>query len=353
MIRKYWRYPAFALALLFLVLTFINASWLAPAPRGYLKLVAHRGAHQLYSRDGITRDSCTANKIYPPVHGFLENTLGAMHEADRSGAQIIEIDIAPTSDGKLAVFHDWELDCRTDGKGPVRAATMAQLKALDAGYGYSADGGKTFPFRGTGVGLIPALEEVLAAFPDKPLLYNFKSKNPAEADLLAAALKTAGRDPEKIGDGFYGGKEAGPVSRIRALYPKAWVFSNESIEACSRAYGWQGWLGITPQACRGGTIAVPLNYQWAMAGWPNRLVQRMEAVGARVVVMAPADGGDHPRGLDLPEQIGDIPAGFNGYVWVDDITTVGPALRPAYNKRTPPQEAKLQAELERRRRARD
>ncbi len=353
MIRKYWRYPALAFALAVLMLSFVNASWRAPSPRGYVKLIAHRGAYQQYSRAGITRDSCTAVKMNPPVHPYLENTIPGMQQAARNGAQMIELDIAPTKDGQIAIFHDWTVDCRTEGTGDTRDHTLAELKALDAGYGYTADGGKTFPFRGQGKGLIPSLEEVLIAFPEKPLLFNFKSKNPAEADQLAAALKSAGRDVEKIGDGFYGGKDEGPVARIRSHFPKAWVFSNAAAEACTKAYGWQGWLGITPETCRGGTIMVPLNYQWAFAGWPNLLIARMHEVGAKVVVLGPVDDKDHPKGLDLPEQLGEIPASFTGYVWVDDIYTIGPALRPALNRRTPPQEAALAAELERRRAVRD
>jgi hypothetical protein len=63
------------------------------------------------------------------------------------GADLVEIDVAPTPTGN-GVFHDWTVDCRTEGKGEVRAATMAELKQLDPGYGYTADGGKTFPLRG-------------------------------------------------------------------------------------------------------------------------------------------------------------------------------------------------------------
>lgn len=36
----------FVLALGFLVLSFVHASWLAPTPRGYVKLMAHRGTYQ-------------------------------------------------------------------------------------------------------------------------------------------------------------------------------------------------------------------------------------------------------------------------------------------------------------------
>ncbi len=343
---------ALLLALALLVLSFINASWLAGSAPGRVKLIAHRGAHQLFDHNRLERDTCTATRIEPIYHEFLENTLPAMDQAGRSGAGMIELDIAATKDGKLAVFHDWTLECRTNGKGEVRAATMAELKALDAGYGYTADGGKTYPLRGKGVGLIPELAEVLALFPAKPLLFNFKGKNAAEADLLAATLRAAGRDSAALGDGFYGAVEAGSVARARQLLPKAWVFSTESAKACTNAYALRGWLGLTPEECRGGTLMIPLNRQWAFAGWPNRLMARMTAVGSRVVVIGPLDGpGD--TGLDLPEQIGDVPASFTGYLWVEDIQTIGPALRPALNKRNQYREAELAKALELRRKARE
>lgn len=343
---------ALVLAIVVMVLSFVNASWLAERPRGYIKLIAHRGAHQLFDHTGVKPDTCTATRIEPPYHLFLENTLEGIDGADRNGAQMVEIDIATTKDGKLAVFHDLALDCRTNGKGEVRSATMAELKALDAGYGYTADGGKTFPLRGKGVGRIPELSEVLEAFPQMPLLFNFKSKDAAEADLLTAALKAAGRDPVAMGDGFHGAVEAGPVARIRQLFPKAWVFSMDSVKACSSAYAMQGWLGLTPGECQGGTLMIPLNRQWTFAGWPNRLMARMEAVGARVVVTAPLDGPGG-TGLDLPEQLGEMPSTFTGYVWVDDIQAIGPALRPALNRRNQYREAEVVKALEARRKARE
>jgi len=345
---KVWlRRIGFVLALAFLALTFVNASWIAPSPRGNVKLIAHRGAYQLFDKTGVGRDSCTATRIEAPWHPFLENTLAGIDQAKRTGAQMIEVDIAPTSDGRVALFHDWTVDCRTNGTGKTRDLTLAELKALDAGHGYSADGGQTFPFRGKGLGAIPSLEEALTVAGTRPLLYNFKGKDAAEADLLAAALKAAGRDVEAIGDAFYG--HPAPVARIAAHFPRAWAFSREAAMACTRAYLWQGWLGMTPSACKGQTLFVPLNRQWAFAGWPNRLQARIEAVGGRVVMLGPDTDSGAPMGLWLPEQIGGVPASFTGHVWVDDIQSVGPALRPAFNRRTPPQEAALAKALAARR----
>ena len=72
---------------------------------------------------------------------------------------------------------------------------MAELKALDVGYGYTADGGRTFPFRGKGVGMMPTLDEVLAKFPGRRFLINIKSKDPTEGEKLA--LRLAQLTPEE------------------------------------------------------------------------------------------------------------------------------------------------------------
>ena len=342
---------ALVLAIALLASTVVNASWTAETPKGYPQLLAHRGTMQQFSHQGLADDTCTAARIEPPVHDYLENTLPGLQAADGLGAVMIEVDIAPTADGRIALFHDWTLDCRTNGKGEVSKATLAQLKALDAGYGYTADGGKTFPFRDKAVGYIPSLEAALVAVPAVPLLYNLKGKTPNEAVLLIAALKAAGRDPVKLGDGF--SAPDNELGAIRAAFPGVWAYSEASIKACTTAYLKSGWFAVTPEACRGGTIAVPLNYQWAFAGWPNRLIARMQAVGARVIVTGPY-GSDHaPLGLDLPEQIAQVPASFNGMVWVDDLWVIGPALHPAANHRNAREEAETAVGLEARRKARD
>ena len=340
-----------ALAVLLLAATVLNASWTAPTPRGYPQLLAHRGTMQQFARQDLGPDDCSAARIERPVHDYLENTLPGLLKADGLGAHRIELDIAPTADGKLALFHDRALDCRTNGHGDVRGATMAQLRGLDAGYGYTADGGKTFPFRGKAVGYIPTFEAALAALPTVPLLYNLTGKTPDEAALLIAALKAAGRDVTRIGDAFSGSDAQLPA--IRAAFPGVWAYSEAGIRACTRAYLTSGWLGITPAVCKGGTIAVPLNYQWAFAGWPNRLIARMAKVGTHVIVIGPYHSGRAPSGIDLPEQLGEVPSVFNGTIWVEDIWAIGPALHPASNRRNAREEAETAAGLEARRKARD
>lgn len=62
-----------------------------------------------------------------------ENTLVAQEIARRAGADWIENDVQPSSDGVPFILHDSTVDRTTNGAGAIRGLTSAQLKALDAG----------------------------------------------------------------------------------------------------------------------------------------------------------------------------------------------------------------------------
>ena len=341
--QKVWALRIFTgAAILFLVFTVINASWIAPKPMGGPKLVAHRGVAQLQAGE----DACGATGIELPVHSFTENTTRSIERARLSTAQMVEVDVRPTADGNLVLFGDDTLDCRTNGSGAVAAKTLEQLQALDVGYRYTADG-KDFPLRGSTLDRIPTVEQALAANPRDPLLFHLTG-DAASADALARHLEAAERDVRRRGDAFYGSAQA--VARMREIYPENWAFTMAEAESCASAYKLYGWTGILPASCEGGTMAIPIDGQFLFWGWPDRLIARMEKAGGRVLVVAPGDSVDGvPQGLVLPEQLGRIPASFNGYIWVDDIWTVGPSLRPSTERRTREEQLAAQAGITRRR----
>lgn len=312
--------------MLIIIVLLLNSSRWAPPPQGKLKMIAHRGVHHIYDPTGVGRDDCTAIRMLPGQENLeiFENTIHSIRAAVSAGADMVEVDVAPTSDGHMVLFHDWTVDCRTEGKGETRSLTLAELQALDIGHGYSADGGQTFPLRGKGVGKIPEVKDAIASETFKPFLFNFKNRDPDEADQLFAILKKAGRDPLKEGDGFYGADA--PVERMKELVPGVWTWTKSQVKSCTRDYAWMGWLGITPESCRNGTLVVPLDYQWLIAGWPNRTIARMDAVGAHILIIGPMNERESTRGLIRGDQLADIPSSYNGYVMVEDIRKVGPAL---------------------------
>ena len=123
--------------------------------------------------------------------------MASIEFAFTKGANIVEFDFHKTSDNKLAVFHDWTLDCRTEGKGITRNQTMAYLKTLDLGYGYTADNGHTFPFRGRFKGMMPEISEIFLKFPNNKFLINIKSSNLQEAKLLIQKNKIIAKNTTK------------------------------------------------------------------------------------------------------------------------------------------------------------
>lgn len=70
-----------------------------------------------------------------------ENTLGALERAIVLGADMAEIDVRLTADGRLAVIHDATCERTTGGHGRVADLTMAQLAQLDAGSWFDASWG--------------------------------------------------------------------------------------------------------------------------------------------------------------------------------------------------------------------
>jgi glycerophosphoryl diester phosphodiesterase len=59
-----------------------------------------------------------------------ENSLLAFRNALALGADFLELDVHLSRDGEVMVIHDATLDRTTDGSGPVRERTAAELRAL-------------------------------------------------------------------------------------------------------------------------------------------------------------------------------------------------------------------------------
>ncbi|ESP88127.1 glycerophosphodiester phosphodiesterase [Candidatus Halobonum tyrrellensis] len=87
---------------------------------------------------------------------YPENTVEAARAAGEDGADLVEVDVRPSADGAVVVFHDDALDDRegsrgiTDGTGLVSESTAAELSETDV-----FDSGRT----------VPTLADVLEALP--------------------------------------------------------------------------------------------------------------------------------------------------------------------------------------------
>lgn len=317
---KRWRWLALVVISVVIVVFLINTNLLSRRPEGSPSLLAHRGVAQRFDTRDLKADTCTAARMLPPRHNYLENTLPSIQRSFELGASVVELDVHPTTDRQFAVFHDWTVDCRTDGHGVTREHSMTELKTLDVGYGYTADGGRTFPFRGRGVGLMPSLSEVLAAFPQGSFLINVKSADPEEGELLASYLATL--SPERRDRLMVYGAEP-PLAVIRARLPDIRVMSRRSLEACMVRYVGYGWTGFVPPECRRMLVIVPINIAPWLWGWPDRFLDRMESVGSRVFVQGDYTGG-WSVGINSKSDLERLPKGYTGGILTDEIELVAP-----------------------------
>lgn len=256
--------------------------WPMPPARSF-ELVAHRGVHQTFPLRDLTAETCTATLISPPPHLFLENTIPSMAEAFTQGATAVELDIHRTADGQLVVFHDWTLGCRTDGTGVTNEQTLAYLKRLDIGYGYTADGGQTFPLRGTGVGMMPTLPEVLAAFPDQRFVIHDKDGGLETAALLIDLLATMPAERRELL--YYWGNQHSSVLHERAPEVQNYIFDAEEVRACFADYLARMLVtGTLSETCRQHVIGIPVGRLGSIPGWPNLILARAHQAGARVFI---------------------------------------------------------------------
>lgn len=67
------------------------------------------------------------------AHRCPENTMASFAEALKLGIDMIELDVQRTLDGHLVILHDDAVNRTSNGKGPVRAQNLHDLKALDFG----------------------------------------------------------------------------------------------------------------------------------------------------------------------------------------------------------------------------
>lgn len=307
-----------AASLVIALLWGVNTSLFSRFPEGEApRLLAHRGQHQIFDREGLTAETCTASRILPPEHALLENTIPSMRAAFDAGAAVVELDVHLTPDGSFAVFHDWTLDCRTEASGITEETPMARLKQLDVGYGYTADGGATFPFRGRGIGMMPTLTEVLEALPEGRFLVNFKSRRAEEGETLARLLNS-NRTYRAAVFAVYGGGE--PTEAAIAAVPGLDGYSARSAKECLLGYLALGWSGYMPEACRNTLVPVPVNYAFLLWGWPEKFYNRMQAAGSDVILLGAYEKGDTgSAGIDDVETWSMVPIGFPGFIWTNRI----------------------------------
>lgn len=94
-----------------------------------------------------------------------ENTMTSFIEAEKAGADGIELDVQLTKDREVVIIHDEKVDRTTSGSGYVKDFTFKELRKLNA----NKRGLKKEP--------IPTLQEVLEWMQTNQIICNIELKN--------------------------------------------------------------------------------------------------------------------------------------------------------------------------------
>ncbi|MCR4843636.1 MAG: glycerophosphodiester phosphodiesterase family protein, partial [Bacteroidales bacterium] len=132
-------------------------------------------------KDGTPRDKIfivahRANTRYGQLNNVPDNSIPGIECAIKYGADMVELDVRPTKDGKLILMHNASVDATTNGTGDVSSLTLDQIKRMDM-----KKGGKIYKDEDGNTIKVPTLEESLLAWKDKIYLnLDVKDANPSK-----------------------------------------------------------------------------------------------------------------------------------------------------------------------------
>jgi glycerophosphoryl diester phosphodiesterase len=144
-----------------------------------------------------------------------ENTAAAFRKAVELGAGFIETDLQLSRDARLVALHDDTLERTTNGRGPVSAKTLEELRRLDAGSWFRAPNHGPSPFAGE---RIATIEEILALGQEHEIgLYlEIKVTGPSGAEhAIVGALRASDGIPRSVVLSF----SPSILKRVRQLEP--------------------------------------------------------------------------------------------------------------------------------------
>ena len=216
-----------------------------------------------------------------PAH-LPENTLPAFERALADGANSLEIDVHPTTDGHFVVAHDPDGQRMAGVAELIRTSTLDQVKKWNVAAGTGRDD--------LGHHSVPSLAETLEAFPDVPMSIDLKPDDP---DAIASLLEVVAR---------YGAENrvtlasfsARVVRKIRQLgYPGRTTLSRSEVAALRFLPG-----ALARRFVKGDAAHIPVVHNGIRLDG-RRFIARCRALGLRVEYWVVDDPKEARRLLDL------------------------------------------------------
>jgi glycerophosphoryl diester phosphodiesterase len=132
------------------------------------------------------------------------------------GTPWIEADVQPTLDNVPVMLHDDDLDRTTDGTGPLRRRSAAEVTSLDAGSWFTKDGtdAERNRYRGTRVPLLAELLDTLDQH--RSLLLEIKGEHTrGQVQAEMAVVRASGWDDRVLLESF----EIDALEHVMSIQP--------------------------------------------------------------------------------------------------------------------------------------
>lgn len=220
------------------------------------------------------------------------DTMVAFERAVALGVDMLEMDLHATADGQLVLMHDETVDRTTNGSGRLEDMTLAEVKALDAGYRWTADDGQTYPYRGQGI-TVATVEELFQTFPDMPMNIEIKLvEDQPVAELFCQLIRQYNMQDKVLVASFH--QDA--MDEFRAACPdvSTSITQNEVIEFFVRQT-----LGLASSYSPPGQAVQVPEYRSGLHVLTPRFVKHAQNRGMDVHAWTINEGEDMQRMIDL------------------------------------------------------
>lgn len=138
-----------------------------------------------------------------------ENTIPAIEQAIRDGADYVEIDVRQTKDGVPVLLHDRDLRRIAGVPRPIWEMTLKEVRDIDAGGWFDPE------YSGVG---IPTLQEAVDALQGRAKLYLEIKPSPQTPGLTSSALEVV-RQEEMVEDTILAALEQEVLAEAKRLEP--------------------------------------------------------------------------------------------------------------------------------------
>ncbi|WP_046077878.1 glycerophosphodiester phosphodiesterase [Halomonas sp. HG01] len=233
-----------------------------------------------------------------------EHTWPAYQQAREMGADYLELDLHMSADGELMVIHDDTLDRTTDGSGPVKDHSLAELKALDAGSWFNAAHPERADDAYAGAELL-TLDEVIDRY-GSDVRYYIETKSPERYPELQRALVETLEAEGLVASGSvviqsFSQDSLEQVHALNADIPLVQLVWYSPAEDGS---GLTEWTGVTPPPAEISDADFQAIADYAVGIGPNVVYDGEDVIDAGFVEQAHANGLlVHPYTINDPEQM--------------------------------------------------